>query len=54
MTDSKSDYTEPKTIWLEPSCPDCKTAEGRLWCEENVWDACAECGREAVQYLRAK
>jgi len=46
-----------KTIWLQPWCDGCEKhasgSEGRLWCQDNVWDACEECGRKAVKYTES-
>lgn len=42
-------------IFLAPTCAGCWNAkEDRLWCQDNVWDACEECGREATRYVLAK
>lgn len=41
---------DPKEIWLEPLA-DKYGEEGRLWCEDNVWDE-DETG-PAVMYIRS-
>jgi len=47
---------DPKTIWLEPSCNECfhrdTSDTGRLWCEDNVFEKCNQCGRKPVRYIR--
>lgn len=47
----------PTTIWLQPWCEGCEkhcySGEGRMWCEDNVFDACEECGNEPVKYTIA-
>ena len=37
---------DPKTIYLEPVCPDCgeRSEDGRLWCQDDVWGGHCECG----------
>lgn len=53
MTDSKQDtYTPPKQLWLSPWCRNCKGASD--WCRHQKFDACKECGREAVRYVLAE
>ena len=52
---------EHTAIWLAPRCRrgpnDCKhpdaieTIDGRLWCQDNVWRACAKCGAAPVRYI---
>ena len=50
---------EHKEIWLQPWCNACETTggrfggDGRQWCQDNVWDKCDECEREAVRYVLA-
>jgi hypothetical protein len=46
---------DPKQIWLAPWCSGCQqhSYEGRLWCEDNVWEECQECGNKPVRYLLA-
>lgn len=44
-----------ETIWLSPWCNGCdrhhhNSDDGRLWCQDNVFDACSECGRLPVKY----
>lgn len=51
--------TEHETIWLQPWCDKCETesrgsSEGRLWCQDNVWDQCGLCERRPVKYVLAK
>lgn len=41
-------------IWLEPGCDGNSMAgEGRTWCQDNVYEACPECGAGATEYVRA-
>lgn len=41
-------------IWLEPGCDGNSMAgEGRTWCQDNVYEACPECGARATEYVRA-
>jgi hypothetical protein len=45
MTDTKTDHP---IIYLEPVCPNCDKgfySEGRLWCQDDVWDGdvCEDC-----------
>jgi hypothetical protein len=42
-------------IWLQPWCPVCNlnSYEGRMWCQDNVWDRCEECGEKPVKYVLA-
>ena len=42
----------PEHIWLEPKCAECNDT-GRLWCEEDVWERCGDCGAVSVRYIRA-
>lgn len=49
---------DPKIIWLEPSCDECENArnrydDGRTWCQDNVYDPCEYCGRQATKYVIA-
>jgi hypothetical protein len=48
---------DPKTIWLQPWCADCegsyRSDEGRLWCEEDTWGQCFDCGVMPVKYILA-
>ena len=53
------EFENPKTIWLQPWCYDCEGDgkqfdTGRLWAGNDVWGACADCGREAVEYVIGK
>lgn len=45
-----SDPTDPDVIYLEPypGSPD-----GRMWCEDPVWDEIPECEGQSVPYVRA-
>ena len=43
--------TNHERIWLEPPCADLKE-EGRMWCKDDVWGTCEECGEKAVEYIR--
>lgn len=49
-----SDAVLPKVIWLQPWCIRCKHNDcsdtGRLWCEDDVWGKCDECGLPSVKY----
>lgn len=41
-------------IWLEPPCEDSKQcADDRLWCRDQVFDACSDCGAVPTEYIRA-
>ena len=41
----------PSLIWLEPTCRDCIQAD-RLWCEQDAWDYCLQCGHKSIPYIR--
>ena len=57
MSERANPYEHPKTLWLSPACDGCgdeactNFEEGRTWCQENIFDPCEECGREAEQYV---
>lgn len=42
-------------IWLQPWCDHCDSHcnghMGRMWCQDNVFETCEECGREPVKYV---
>ncbi len=42
--------TEHKVIWLAPGCDSCFGYE-RMWCQDNVFDPCEECGAKPVKYV---
>lgn len=47
---------DPKEIWLQPWCDGCQRHsgnQGRLWCEDDVWGKCDECGAPSVKYRLA-
>ena len=44
--------TEHRTIWLQPHCVS-DSAEDRLWCQDDVWGACDECGTKSAKYIIA-
>ncbi len=48
----------PKEIWLQPWCVKCEGSvsygEGRLWCEDDVWDRCDQCREKSVRYVLAE
>jgi len=37
-----------KTIWLSPACERCDPE--RLWCQDDVFEPCEQCGRGPSQY----
>jgi hypothetical protein len=43
-----------ETIWLQPWCDGCDKhaygSDGRMWCQDDVWGHCEECGRPPVKY----
>lgn len=41
----------PAVIYLGPACQE--QADGREWCQDDVWEAC-ECGHESVCYVLAE
>lgn len=41
----------PAVIYLGPACQE--QADGREWCQDDVWEAC-ECGHESVRYVLAE
>jgi hypothetical protein len=49
--------TEHTEIWLQPWCDGCakhcSNGEGRLWCQDDVWEKCEECGQKSVRYVLA-
>jgi hypothetical protein len=47
----------PRVIWLQPWCEKCDklpTDTGRLWCRDDVWGKCEECGRKAIRYVMSQ
>ena len=48
-----------KEIWLGPDCQDCGedgedySTEDRLWCQDDIFETCDECGKGSVRYVRA-
>lgn len=41
-----------REIWLEPFCPECWTGSRDItWCQDKVYDPCAECGRSPIRYV---
>ena len=42
--------SEPKEIWLSPTCAKCAPFDERTWCEDPVND-CEDCGAEPVRYV---
>lgn len=53
-----SEYKEHKTIWLQPWCRDCERNDfsdhGRLWCQDEVWGECDDCGAKPIKYVLAQ
>lgn len=47
-----SEEQKHATIWLQPWCDQCESmaGEGRMWCQDEVWGDCEECGRHPVKY----
>lgn len=43
---------EPERIYLQPRCAE-DACEGRMWCRDDVWGTCEECGLPSAQYVRA-
>lgn len=45
------------TIWLQPWCDGCEkmscAGDGRMWCQDEVFGNCEECGRPPVKYALA-
>lgn len=50
--------SDHKVIWLQPWCAECAkhhyADEGRMWCQDDVWGRCEECGAKPVRYIRAE
>ena len=49
-------YKHPKELWLSPWCDGCAPNhcsydDGRLWCEQNIFEPCEHCGRVAEKYV---
>jgi hypothetical protein len=48
-------HTPHDVIWLQPWCAGCEQhctpGEGRMWCQDNVWGECEECGNKPVRYV---
>ena len=43
-----------RVIWLEPKCVVGVHDRGdRMWCQDNAFEDCAECGDKPVKYIRA-
>lgn len=44
-----------EAIWLQPWCAWCEKHRnpetGRLWCQDNAWGECDECGNKPVRYV---
>lgn len=41
-------------IWLSPVCQRCRAKVETLWCcNENVFEPCADCGRQPRRYVLA-
>ena len=56
---NEDDGRHPDIIWLQPWCDTCETHcrggyDQRLWCIDNVWEPCDECGNVAVKYTIVK
>ena len=53
-----SEREEHQEIWLQPYCADCERNDdsdtGRTWCQDQVYETCAGCGREPVRYVLAR
>lgn len=54
-----ADQQQHEVIWLQPWCDACEKNsfgghDGRLWCQDNVWDQCDGCERKAVKYVLAR
>lgn len=43
--------TEHTEIWLEPICAE-GSPDGRLWCQDDVFEPCEECGAKQVRFVR--
>jgi len=39
-----------KTIWLSPECDKCRYQTERLWCQDDVFEPCEQCGRGPSRY----
>ena len=49
------EWKEHKEIWLQPWCVDCsRTGDDRMWCEDDVWGKCEECGRKPPRFILAE
>lgn len=52
-----TDGTKHTVIWLQPWCDGCERNDyseaGRLWCQDDPWGHCDECGAPAVKYVLA-
>jgi hypothetical protein len=46
------DDGEHAEIWLEPKCAE-NDCNGRLWCYDDIFESCGECGDDPVRYVRA-
>jgi len=47
----------PRVIWLQPWCSGCDhyaRTDGRMWCQDDVWGRCDECGRKAIRYVMSR
>ena len=44
-----SKYSDHKIIWLSPACDDCDPE--RLWCDDDVFDPCEDCGRGSSKFI---
>lgn len=49
-----TERTEHTTIWLQPWCERCDLeGDARLWCQDDPWEHCDECGAPSVKYVLA-
>ena len=50
---NEDDGRHPDVIWLQPWCLKCEErtcGDGRVWCQNNVWEPCEECWNQPVKY----
>lgn len=49
-------FHHPRVIWLQPWCEECdrNPGDGRMWCHDDVWGTCDDCGKKAIRYVMSQ
>lgn len=48
------DLIPSREIWLSPHCQQCAHFAETTWCQDNIYDACEECGKKPIRYALDK